>query len=151
MDRRDVLAGLGSLTLAALAQSAVAAEGEMDHMHEHHHEHGANRNQALIEAAGDCVQKGQACVAHCNKLLSEGDKDMAACQATAMQTIAICSALQELANLNSPHLAKVAAAAADICKACEDECRKHEKKHETCKACGDACAACAKQCRALAA
>ena len=68
-----------------------------------------------------------------------------------MQTLAICAALQSLANLNSPHLAKVAAAAADICKACETECRKHDEKHATCKACGDACAACVKQCEAVAA
>jgi Cys-rich four helix bundle protein (predicted Tat secretion target) len=151
MDRREVLTGLGALGLAALAQSTVAAEGEMDHAHEHHHDHGAGKYQGLIDAAGDCVQKGEACAAHCNTLLAQGDKDMAACQATALQSVAICNALRQLANLNSPHLVKVAAAAADICKACEDECRKHEKKHEVCKACGDACAACVKQCRALSA
>ena len=147
MDRREALASFSAITLAALADAAVAEDMPHDHMHMH----GANKNQPLIDAAGDCVQKSQACVAHCNKLLGEGDKDMSACQATALQTLALCTALQQLANLNSPHLAKVAAAAADICKACEDECRKHDKKHETCKACGDACAACAKQCRAFSA
>jgi Cys-rich four helix bundle protein (predicted Tat secretion target) len=145
MDRREALTGLGAITLAALADSASAQE------HEHHHMHDAPKNQALVDAAADCVQKGQACVTHCNKLLGEGDKDMSACQTTALQAIAVCAAVQQLGNLNSPHLAKVAAAAADICKACEDECRKHEKKHVSCKECGDACAACAKQCKALSA
>jgi Cys-rich four helix bundle protein (predicted Tat secretion target) len=148
MDRREALASFGAITLAALADAAIAEEPMHDH---EHHMHAAPKNQSLIDAAGDCVQKGQACVAHCNTLLRDGDKDMANCQSTAMQTIAICSALQQLANLNSPQLAKVASVAAELCKACEDECRKHEKKHQTCKDCGDACAACYKQCKALTA
>lgn len=149
MERREALVGFGAIALAALGDRAAAEEHEHDH--DHMHMHAANKFQALIDAAGDCVQKGQACVAHCNALLGEGDKDMSACQSTALQTLAICAALQELANLNSPHLAKAAAAASAICKACEEECRKHEKKHASCKACGEACVACAKQCDAIAA
>lgn len=151
MERRVALAGFGALALAALVEGAAAQEHEHEHEHEHDHDHmhGSGKYQPLAEAAGDCIQKGQACVAHCNLLLGQGDKDMSACQATAMQTLAICAALQDLANLKSPHLAKVAAAASEICRACEEECRKHEKKHATCKACGDACAACAKQCDAF--
>lgn len=105
----------------------------------------------LIDAAADCVKTGEACVAHCVTVLSEGEKEMAACQATVLETLAICAALQQLANLNSPHLAKVAAVARDICKDCETECRKHESKHSICKDCGDACAACAKQCETVTA
>lgn len=149
MDRRKALAGMGALTLAALADSAMAQEHQ--HEHEHHHMQQAAKYQALIDAAADCVQKGQACNAHCNMLLGQGEKEMAACQASVNQTIAICSALQQLANLNSNHLTKLAAVAMDICKDCEDECRKHEKKHLACKECGDACAACYKQCQALSA
>ena len=146
MQRRDALVGAGAIAMAALVNRALAEE----HQHDHAHMHGDNKYQALIDAAGACVQKGQACVAHCNKLLGEGDKDMWECQSTAMQTLAICSALQELGNLHSPQLAKVAAAASEICKACQVECRKHEDKHASCKECGEACAACAKQCDALA-
>ncbi len=146
MDRRKALGGISAITLAAMADSAMA-EGHK-HDHEHHMQQAA-KYQALIEAAADCAQKGQACNAHCNILLGQGEKEMAACQASANQTIAVCSALQQLANLNSTHLAKLAAVAMDVCKECEDECRKHEQKHMACKECGDACAACYKQCKAL--
>jgi Cys-rich four helix bundle protein (predicted Tat secretion target) len=145
MDRREALASFGAITLAALADAAVAQE------HDHQHMHDAPKYKALTDAAADCVQKGEACVAHCTTLLGQGEKEMAACQSTAQQTIAICAALQQLANLGSPHLGKVAKVAMDICKDCEDECRKHEKKHSVCKDCGDACAACYKQCKAVAA
>ena len=145
MDRRQALLGVGAATVALLANTAGAEQSP------HHHHHGAAKYQALIDAAADCVKTGEACVAHCVTVLSEGEKEMAACQATVLETLAICAALQQLANLNSPHLAKVAAVARDICKDCETECRKHESKHSICKDCGDACAACAKQCETVAA
>lgn len=37
-----------------------------------------------------------------------------------------------------------------FCKDCEDECRKHEKKHMTCKECADACAKCLAECKKIA-
>jgi len=143
MDRRQALTGLGGATLALLAQTAGAEPAS------HHHIHGAAKFQALIDAASDCVKTGEACVAHCVVVLGAGETAMAKCQATVLETMAICAALQQLAHLDSPHLAKVAAAARDICKDCEAECRKHESKHGVCKDCGDACAACATQCETL--
>jgi Cys-rich four helix bundle protein (predicted Tat secretion target) len=138
---------MSAITLAALADAATVEENQ----HEHHHGQQSAKYQALLESAADCVQKGQACSAHCNVLLGHGEKEMAACQASVNQTVAICVALQQLANLDSKHLAKLGKVAMDICKDCEDECRKHEKKHAVCKDCGDSCAACYKQCKALSA
>lgn len=146
MDRRDALTGLGTLSLTALAAAASAETAAHDHSM-----HGAAPHQALTEAAAACIQTGQACIAHCVTVLAAGDGSIASCQASVMETVAICEALQRLGNLDSSHLAKVAAAAVDICRACEKECRKHEAKHPVCKACGDACVDCAKACEALAA
>lgn len=144
MDRRQVLLGVSAASLALLTASAGAEAT-------HQHAHGATKFKALIDSASDCVKTGDACVAHCVMLFSQGDKEMATCQSTVMQTVAICAALQQLASLDSPHLVKVAAAARDICLDCEAECRKHESKHSVCTDCGDACAACAKHCEALSA
>jgi Cys-rich four helix bundle protein (predicted Tat secretion target) len=142
MDRRSVLVGINALVLTALADSAAADEPE------HHHDHHGGKHASLVAAAADCVQKGQACIAHCISLLGQGEKEMASCHASVHQTVAICAALQEIANLDSKYLGALAKVAMEICKGCEEECRKHENKHMVCKHCADACAACYKECKA---
>ena len=142
MERREMMTAAGALALAAVTANAIAAG-------EHDHHHMGSKNQALIDAAGDCAAKGDACLAHCLVLLGEGDKVMAACAQSVNQTIAVCSALQRLAAQNSPYLGRFAKLAIDVCADCEKECRKHEKKHAECKACADSCAECIKQCKAF--
>lgn len=142
MNRREWL--LGGMALAGAAVAGRAQAGE----HEHHH--GASAQTGLAAAAADCVQKGEICLSHCLDLLGQGDKVMAVCAKSVSQTMAICSALQQFANQNSEHTAKLAAVAMDVCKQCEDECRKHADKHESCKACGESCAACYRECRKIA-
>jgi Cys-rich four helix bundle protein (predicted Tat secretion target) len=148
MNRREILLGGVALASAAIVSNAQAAEKE--HAHEHHH-HGAAANSGLLNAAADCIQKGEVCVNHCLYLLGQGEKEMAACAKSVHQVIAICGALQQLANLESSYLPRLAAVAMDICKKCEDECKKHADKHEECKACGESCAACYKECKKIAA
>jgi Cys-rich four helix bundle protein (predicted Tat secretion target) len=142
MDRRTLLLSGVALAGAAMVGSASA----MDHVH-HHHD--APANAGLAVAAADCVQKGQVCLNHCLELLGQGEKDMAACAKTVNQMLALCGALQQLANQSSTQLAKLAAIALDACQQCQDECKKHADKHEACKACGESCAACAKECKKL--
>lgn len=153
MDRREVLKGAGAAVAAAFAVNALAAEkGAHDHHGHDHQMHGGGADlRALMQAAGDCAQKGDLCLAHCLVLLGNGDKEMAACAKSVNQTIAICRALETLAGQGSKYAMSLAKVAIDVCKECEDECRKHEKKHAECKACADACAACLKQCKAYAA
>jgi Cys-rich four helix bundle protein (predicted Tat secretion target) len=143
MDRREMLLAAG--TLAAAAATARAAD---DHSHHHHTGH---PNQGLIESSAHCLMAGQACLQHCFDLLGKGEKEMAACAATVTETLAVCEALQKLASQKSKNLGAMAKVALDVCKQCEDECRKHEKKHQTCKDCADACAECIKMCRKYAA
>jgi Cys-rich four helix bundle protein (predicted Tat secretion target) len=142
MDRRTLLLSGVALAGAAMVGSASA----MDHAH-HHHD--APANGGLATAAADCVQKGQVCLNHCLELLGQGEKDMAACAKTVNQMLALCGALQQLANQGSTQLAKLAAIALDACQQCQDECKKHADKHEACKACGESCAACVKECKKL--
>jgi Cys-rich four helix bundle protein (predicted Tat secretion target) len=144
MNRREVL--LGGLSFAATALVTKAQAAEMKH--EHHHN--MMGNSALSAATADCIQKSQVCLSHTIMLMGAGDKDMAACAQSVNEVLAICSALQSLANQESEFLPKLAALAVAACKKCEDECAKH-KEHEVCKACGESCAACAKECKKIAA
>lgn len=145
MERREMLGTLGALTLAALAAEGRAA----DHDH-HHHDHGGGaKYQALIAATGDCVAKGEACLAHCLTLLGNGDKAMAACAQAVNQTLALCRALQSLAAQGSKLTPGLARVALDACTECEKECKKHEAKHAECKACRESCTECIKQCKAV--
>lgn len=144
MNRRELL--LGSIALAGAAMTGSAQAHDMS-MHEHHHD--APLNAPLAAAASDCVQKGQVCLSHCLELLGQGEKEMAACAKSVNETLALCAALQQLANQNAKSLPKLAALAMDACNECEEACKKHADKHESCKACGESCAACAKECKKL--
>lgn len=147
MERRDMLkSGMLLAALSAVGGSALAAD------HAHHHHAPANTKAADLQtAAADCVVKGQSCLAHCLELLGQGDKAMAECAKAVNQMLAICGALQNLAAQNAPHLPALAKLAQQVCLDCEKACRKHEKKHEECRACAESCAACAKKCKELAA
>ena len=108
------------------------------------------KNQTLINGASDCIKTGEACINHCLDLLAQGDKEMAACAKSVNELLAVCAALQRLATVDSKFLPKYAKVSAEVCEACEKECRKHEKKHKECKACADSCAACLKECKKIA-
>jgi Cys-rich four helix bundle protein (predicted Tat secretion target) len=151
MNRREILKTTGALALAALAADALAADEHHDHAAMGGHEGMKNPNTKLIEAASDCVAKGQVCIDHCLMLLADGDKEMAACARSVLQTMALCSSLQQLASYQTPQLKALAKVAMDACKECEDECRKHEKKHAVCRDCAESCAACYKECKAITA
>lgn len=143
MDRRTLLLNGVALAGAAIVGNAQASA----HDHSHHHDTPDHIN--LATSAADCLQKGQVCLNHCLELLGQGEKDMAACAKSVNQMLALCGALQQLANQGSKQLSKLAAIALDVCQQCQEECKKHANKHESCKACGESCAACAKECKKL--
>jgi len=157
MNRRELL--LGAAAVAAAATAGRAFAGEHDHMDMEnmdnmdgmpmHHDHASTRNAKLIAAAADCVSKAQICLQHCLVSMGKGEKELAACSQSANQVAAMCAALQQMAAAESKHLPQLAKAAMDVCKDCEDECKKTDK-HPECKACGEACAACYKECKAIA-
>jgi Cys-rich four helix bundle protein (predicted Tat secretion target) len=143
MDRRTLLLSGVALAGAALVGSAQASE------HDHSHHHDAPAHTSLATTAADCLQKGQVCLNHCLELLGQGEKEMAACAKSVNQMLALCGALQQLANQDSKQLSRLAAIALDVCQQCQEECKKHADKHEACKACGESCEACAKECKKL--
>ena len=150
MQRREVLKSVAGAMAVAMATSALAATQE----HEHHHDHGAadgRRYAGLIDSSSDCQKTGEACLAHCLVLLGQGDKEMAACAQSVSELLASCSALMKLASQGSTFTPAMAKVVADICANCETKCRKHENKHDQCKACADSCAACLKECKEIAA
>ncbi len=148
MNRRELLLGATAFAAAATAGRVFAAEH--NHMNMEHTPSHPKLNSNLIAAAADCVLKANICLQHCITLLGEGDKTMAACAKSSSEAIAICTALQQLASADSKQLPKLAKVAMEICKACEEECKKTER-HPECKACKDACIACYKECKAIAA
>ena len=146
MERRDALKTVAAVAAGLMAGSAMAAN------HDHHHHHGSARKYgALAASSADCLKTGQACIAHCLVLLGQGEKEMAACAQSVSELLATCDALMQLSIQESKFTPAMAKVAAEVCAACEKECRKHEKKHAECKACADSCAACLKDCKAIAA
>jgi len=140
MDRR------GLLTMGAAAVSASALSGIAQEMSHHNMAGmGGAKHQMLIDAASKCNSTAELCTSHCVDMLAGGDKSMAACASSSREVAVICSGLQALAAQNSAHLASYAKVAAEVCKSCEAECRKHAQ-HPVCKDCAEACAACAAEC-----
>lgn len=146
MNRRELLLGSVALASASIIGKTFAAEE-----HEHHHHHEGTVNEGLISATSDCVQKGEICLSHCLVLLGQGDQAMASCAQSVNQMLAVCGALQQLAAQESVFLPNQAKIAMDVCKHCEDECKKHADMHEACKACMEGCTACYKACKKIAA
>lgn len=146
MNRREWLLGAAALAAAATTGQALAAEHEG---HEHHHGM-PTRNDDLIKVASDCVLKANICLQHCLVSLGKGEKELATCAKSTSQVLSICTALQQLASAESKYLPQLAKLAMDVCKDCEEECKKMDK-HPECKACGEACAACYKECKKIAA
>jgi Cys-rich four helix bundle protein (predicted Tat secretion target) len=133
MNRREVLVGAGALALAAVAKAAPK-DKPADTMH--HHDTAA---QPLVDAAADCLKKGEVCQQHCFTLLGAGDTTMAPCAMAVRDMLASVRSLFILASAGSKHTKAVAKACAEICKDCEAECKKHADKHQPCKDCMDAC------------
>lgn len=146
MNRRELLLGGVALAGVSIAGKAFAVED-----HEHHHQHVGAVNTDLISATSECVQKGEICLAHCLVLWGQGDQEMARCAQSVNQMLAVCGALQQLAAQESSFLPNQAKIAMDVCKECEDECKKHADMHEACKACMEGCVSCYKACKKIAA
>jgi len=146
LNRREVLTAGGALAVAAVAASgsALAQDG-----HAHHMAGAMHKNQAVIDAAFDCLQKGNKCMDHCLLLFKAKDTTVADCANQVNQMLPMCDALAKLAMADSKYLVQLAKLCIEVCTDCEKECRKHEKTHAECKACADSCLDCIKACKDL--
>lgn len=159
MERREWLGSIGALAAAALtighanAQTdKAAAKNKAPAAAGGHQHHGASaQTELLVDALSECINKGEACIAHCLMLLGDGDKSVGACARSVSETLALCEGLRKLAAQGSKRAREVARIAKAACLDCEKECRKHEKKHTHCHNCAEACANCAKECEKFAA
>lgn len=130
----------------ACAQTGTHEGHDMSHM-----DHGSAGapNQALIDTALTCVNRGNVCLQHCIKRLSTGDTSLKDCIRTVSAMLPLCEALARFGALEASRLKDFAKVCADVCDDCEKECRKHEQHHVECKNCAQSCAACSKECRKL--
>ena len=135
MDRRSFISGAAAASLAFAATAASAEE-------HHHHDHGAaaaNPHDALVKATAECLAAGRACLAHCLRLLAEGDKSLGDCAKAVNQMLALCDATNSLAAQQAALLPAVAKLCADACKQCAEACKAHADHHAECKACPEQC------------
>lgn len=135
MPRRALLAAASGLVVAAaattvsgLASPAAAAPAPANAPH-----------ADLVRIALECSGTGELCLQHCYEEFAKGQTMLAQCAARVSEMIPVCEALASLAALQSTHLKAYAKVCTDVCKACEEECRKHEAHAEICKQCADSC------------
>ena len=133
ISRREILLGLGAMATAAYAGPAMSA------MPGHDHSKHTAQQPDLLNAANNCLDKGQRCIAHCLVSFQEGDVKLADCASKVHEMQAICGAFSYLLAANSDYIKSYAPVCERVCKDCEKECRKHEE-HIECKACAEACA-----------
>jgi Cys-rich four helix bundle protein (predicted Tat secretion target) len=133
ISRRDVLLGMGAAAAAVYAGAAKSAMPGHDHS-----KHSAQLPDVL-DAANNCLDKGQRCIAHCLVSFQEGDVALADCASKVHEMQAICGAFSYLLASNSEYIKAYAPLCVQACQDCEEECMKH-KEHIECKACGEACA-----------
>jgi Cys-rich four helix bundle protein (predicted Tat secretion target) len=132
ISRRDILLGMGAAASLAYAGTASAAMSGHDHS-----KHTAQQPDVL-NAANDCLDKGQRCIAHCLVSFTEGSTELADCAMKVHEMQEICNAFSYLLAANSSYVKEYSALCAKVCKDCAKECRKHEKHHE-CRNCAEAC------------
>ncbi|MFW2440827.1 MAG: Csp1 family four helix bundle copper storage protein [Arenicellales bacterium] len=132
ISRRDILLGMGAAASFAYVGTANAA------MPGHDHSKHTAQQPDVLNAANDCLDKGQRCIAHCLVSFTEGDTELAHCAMKVHEMQEICGAFSSLLAANSSYVKEYSALCEKVCKDCATECRKHEK-HIECKSCAEAC------------
>ena len=132
LSRRDLLLTMGVVASAAYAGSAVAA------MPGHNHSKHTTQHPEVLDAANNCLDKGQRCIAHCLVSFVEGDTTLAKCASKVHEMQAICGAFSYLLAANSQYSKEYAGICTAVCEDCAIECREHDEHHE-CRECAEAC------------
>ncbi len=164
MNRRELLlVGAGALAAKATASTLACAKdgppeggdaggkadpkkpaGDEHAGHAGHAGHAAPAGSgvnALVDTSSACLSAGNICLAHCLRLLSDGDKSMAACGSAVAEMLPVCEMMGRLAATGSKHLATAAKLCHDVCSSCAAACKPHSGHHAECKACFEACEA----------
>ena len=127
-------------TASALAVIGIA--GKISAQDHSAHKAQGKKFANLAHRASMCIEAGNTCLRHCIDMLASGDKSLVGCAKSVQDLIPVCNGLLALAATESQFLKKYASVCVEVCKACEDECNKHAKKHAVCKECADSCKDC---------
>ncbi len=148
ISRKQIL-GWSAAAFAALASQSVLGN---DHDHKKEGKKSSSKKNGTgslskvptnaVEAASQCIVKGQICINMCIDFLEQGHKEMADCLRSVEETTALCDTFIKLSTLKSPSTKKIAAICLDSCERCAAQCDKHADHHEECKECSDACKTC---------
>ena len=103
--------------------------------------------QSCIDACNACATACDNCAASC--LREEDVKMMARCIALDMDCSQACRLAAGVMARASEHAAAVCRLCAELCRACGEECGKHQMDH--CQQCAAACRRCAEECERMAA
>lgn len=142
MNRRELLLGASALAFTATTSGTAFAAG--GHKHDEHHHEGAGD---LLKALAHCDVEAKLCSAHLYDVIKEGDNSVVDCQKALISMMDVCRATGTLATTDSSAFKAILGVAISTLKECENECRKHEKKHEICKTTADSCVECVKACK----
>ncbi len=100
----------------------------------------------MTEALHNCLQAGQACIAHCIELIKAGDNSIVDCLKISQEAVAFCSGHAYMSAADSKYLDDMCKLSIKICTDCKAECEKHSQ-HAQCKASAEACAKCIEVCK----
>ena len=101
-----------------------------------------NVNVQLITELQNCSTECNICLAAC---LDEEDVSMMArCIELNTDCSGICTLAASFLARDSESVATLLALCSEICRACADECMKHDAEH--CKKCANICYECARMC-----
>lgn len=104
-----------------------------------------NHNREFLEKLARCATACESCMDAC---LDENDvKKMVECIRTDRDCAKICHITASFVASNSPHAAHLVKECEEICRACAEECEKHEMDH--CQACAKACRECEEACQSF--
>lgn len=100
-------------------------------------------NTQLIQKLARCAAACEACMDAC---LDEDDiKKMVRCIRLDRDCARICHTTASLLASNSDYAAHLVKECEEICRACKEECEKHEMEH--CQECAWACRECEEACK----
>ena len=136
MNRREALFGSSAFTAALALGTLSCAKNAVAHTADHAHGSG---DASLADASLACLKAGNACLAHCIGMVSNGDTSMAGCLASVTDMLAAMEALSKLAARGGKRFAETSKALVAYCEDCAVECQKHAEHHAVCKECYEAC------------
>lgn len=138
-----VLPTVGAMSLTAFAQ---------DHDHHKNHKSGkhnktvqrkiSKQENALLDSLAACTRTGEICIAHCIRLIANGEHQMVDCQKSVLNMVALAEALHGVVaygTAEKEHVTSLVKTAQMFMANCEKECLKHAKYHAECRECAEAC------------